>query len=167
MLLGVTSDQGPYECWVELLRPPHLLIDGALQNDLSLDRPCGQYSLDCLKEPLPDPLAAISARGLSQFPSRWPLRHAAPRLPASTGFYPTTPPEAQAFRMPGQANRSAEDDQGDARGEGQGNGDQSRDDQDGSRHDPCRLDDAEHAFKKNAFRSGATQLSPFCRPSRF
>ena len=49
--------------------------------------------------------------------------------------------------MPGKAKGQADDNQRQPRREGQGNSDQSRDDQDRPRDHPGRLDNAEHLFK--------------------
>ena len=49
--------------------------------------------------------------------------------------------------MPGKAEGQADDNQRQPRREGQGNGDQSRDNQDRPRDHSGRLDNAEHALK--------------------
>ena len=53
--------------------------------------------------------------------------------------------------MPGKAEGQADDNQRQPRREGQGNGDQSRDDQNRSRDHPGRLDNTEHTFKVSEF----------------
>ena len=60
--------------------------------------------------------------------------------------------------MPGETESQPEDDQRQARREGQGNSDQSRDDQDRPRDHPSRLDNTEHAFKVSV--SPAAQATP-------
>ena len=74
----------------------------------------------------------------------------------------TPPQQPQPFRMPGKTESQPEDDQRQARREGQGNGDQARDDQDRSRDRPGRLDDTQHAFKVAEF--PAAQLAPSLLP---
>ena len=49
--------------------------------------------------------------------------------------------------MPGKAKGQTDDNQRQPRREGQGNGNQSRDDQNRSRDHPGRLDNTEHVFK--------------------
>ena len=60
--------------------------------------------------------------------------------------------------MPGETESQPEDDQRQARREGQGNGDQARDDQNRSRDHPGRLDNTEHTFKVT--NSPTTQATP-------
>ena len=49
--------------------------------------------------------------------------------------------------MPGKTKGQTDDNQRQPRREGQGNGNQARDDQNRSRDHPGRLDNTEHAFK--------------------
>ena len=60
--------------------------------------------------------------------------------------------------MPGKAEGQADDNQRQPRRQGQGNSDQSRDDQNRSRDHPGRLDNTEHPFKVTV--SPTTQATP-------
>ena len=71
---------------------------------------------------------------------------------------PTPPQQPQPFRVPGKAEGQADDNQRQARREGQGNSDQSRDDQNRSRDHPGRLDNTEHIFKVT--NSCSAQVAP-------
>ena len=62
-------------------------------------------------------------------------------------LHPTPPQQPQPFRVPGKAEGQADDNQRQARRQGQGNGDQARDDQNRPRDHPGRLDNTEHTFK--------------------
>ena len=79
-------------------------------------------------------------------------------LPYPPPLHPTPPQQPQAFRMPGKTEGQADDNQREPWRQGQGNGNQSRDDQDRSRDHPGRLDNTEHTFKVPI--SPTTQATP-------